>query len=96
MELPEDLIEASSDMWNSQSVAQASSDMWNAQSAAQHLVPVAWPSAFPKFGSQPSTRLASLGYPGAWLLAFPLMFLQLVQLSTLQWQCCSPKEETSS
>ena len=27
MELPEDLIEASSDMWNSQSVAQASSNM---------------------------------------------------------------------
>ena len=42
MELPEDLIEASSDMWNSQSVAQASSDMWNAQSAAQRLVPGAW------------------------------------------------------
>ena len=47
MELPEDLIEASSDMWNSQSVAQASSDMWNAQSAAQHLV--LGRSAFPKF-----------------------------------------------
>ena len=28
---------------------------------------------------------------GAWLLAFPLIVLQLVQLSTLQWQCWTPK-----